>query len=175
MAVSESSAIWPDRAAGAGVQALGDRRRPSLLLIRRGCRSCSSCSGATRRTACFLGDQAFVHLIDGDLHSGDAGALAGAALQDEELALFDGELDVLHVLVVVFELIGDLGELLVDGGILVRELARSAAGCARRPPRLRPARSSGIRRRCLFSPVAALRVKATPVPQSLPMLPKTIV
>jgi hypothetical protein len=44
----------------------------------------------------------------GDLHRRRAGALAGARLQHEQLALLDGELDVLHVLVVLLELRLDL-------------------------------------------------------------------
>jgi hypothetical protein len=44
----------------------------------------------------------------GDLHRRRAGALAVARLQHEQLAALDGELDVLHVLVVLLELGLDL-------------------------------------------------------------------
>ncbi len=60
-----------------------------------------------------LADQFLVHHLDGDAHAGEAGALAVAALKHEQLLVLDGELDVLHVLVVLFELLADFVELLV--------------------------------------------------------------
>src|SRR4051794_9912321 len=42
-------------------------------------------------------DETFVHHVAGDLYRGEAGAFAGARLQQIELARLDGELDVLHV------------------------------------------------------------------------------
>ena len=50
--------------------------------------------------------------------------------------------------------------------------AARCCGCRRRRPR--PARSAGSRRRRPAAPVAGSRVKATPVPESMPRLPKTI-
>ncbi len=50
-----------------------------------------------------LVDHAFAHEIDGDAHGREAGALAGAALQNVELAALDRELEILHVAVVAFE------------------------------------------------------------------------
>ena len=55
----------------------------------------------------FLGDEAFAHHVDGDANSGQAGALAIAGLQHVELAILDGELEVLHVAIVLFHLPGD--------------------------------------------------------------------
>ena len=55
----------------------------------------------------FLGDEAFAHHVDGDANGGEAGALAIAGLQHVELAILDGELEVLHVAVVLFQLPGD--------------------------------------------------------------------
>jgi hypothetical protein len=59
-----------------------------------------------------LVDQLLLHHVAGDLHRGDAGALAGARLEHVERAALDRELDVLHVLVVLLELVLDLQELL---------------------------------------------------------------
>ena len=59
-------------------------------------------------------DQLFLVHLGGHAHGGDAVALADAALQHEELAFFDGELDVLHVLVVLLEPLLDVEELLVE-------------------------------------------------------------
>ena len=67
-------------------------------------------------------DDAFVRHIDGDLDGGAGGALADAALQEVEAPLLEGELDVHHLLVVVLELLADVGELLVQRRVVLREL-----------------------------------------------------
>ena len=107
-----------------------------------GCSSWFRSSGGMRlgRKGFFLGDQAFVHHIDREAHGGEAGALAVARLQHPELALLDGELDVLHVVVVLLEHLADLVELLVDLGHVLAESRRSSWACGCRPPRLRPGR-----------------------------------
>ena len=64
----------------------------------------------------FLRDEAFAHHVDGDANSGEAGALAVAGLQHVELAILDGELEVLHIAIVLFHLPGDGLELVVDLG-----------------------------------------------------------
>ena len=61
----------------------------------------------------FLGDQLLVDHLHRDAHAGEAGALPVAALQHVELLVLDGELDVLHVLVVLLELLADVEQLLV--------------------------------------------------------------
>ena len=127
MAVLESRATLPDAPPGPAFRPLAiGLASPAFLIL--GCRSCSRASGGTRVSASSLVIRPLVDHIDGDLHRGDAGALAGAALQDEEPALLDGELDVLHVAVVVFELLRDVGELLVDRGELVLELVDRLRG-----------------------------------------------
>ena len=75
----------------------------------------------------------------------------------------------------VLELLADPLELVVDGRHVGRHLGdlRRRSGCRRRRPR--PGRWSGTRRRARSSPVFGSRVNATPVPESSPMLPKTIV
>ena len=50
-----------------------------------------------------LRDQALSHHIDCDMDGSRSGALAAAALEHEQAIVLDGELDVLHVLVVVFQ------------------------------------------------------------------------
>ena len=49
------------------------------------------------------GDQAFVGELDRDLERRFGGALARAGLQHPELALLDGELEILHVAIVSLE------------------------------------------------------------------------
>ena len=72
-----------------------------------------------------LVDQAFLDEVGGDADGGGGGALAVAGLEHEELAIFNGELHVLHVLVVLLELhadgvelLEDFGHRLLEGGIL---------------------------------------------------------
>ncbi|OPZ58522.1 MAG: hypothetical protein BWY87_01417 [Deltaproteobacteria bacterium ADurb.Bin510] len=61
----------------------------------------------------FLVDQAFVHHVDRDVDGRSGGALAVAGLQHPEAAFLNGELDVLHVAVVLFKRLVGLDELLV--------------------------------------------------------------
>ena len=112
--------------------------------------------------------------LDGHAQRGRAGALADAGLQHPELALLDGELGVAHVAVVALEPGEDLEQLAcgssgkwfamrVEGSVL-RMPATTSSPCAltRKSPY------------GLFSPVAALRVKPTPVPELSSRLPNTI-
>ena len=50
-----------------------------------------------------LVDHALLHHLDRDAHGRRARALAVAGLQHVQLAFFDGELEVLHVAIVLFE------------------------------------------------------------------------
>ncbi len=61
-----------------------------------------------------LVDHVLVDEISGHLDGGARGALAGTRLQEIELALLHGELDVLHVLVMPLQAAGDLEDLVVD-------------------------------------------------------------
>lgn len=63
-----------------------------------------------------LVDEPFPHHVHGDLDGRLGGPLAVAGLEHEQLALLDGELDVLHVLVVLLKDAADLDELLVALG-----------------------------------------------------------
>ena len=63
-----------------------------------------------RATASSLRDQPFPRHVDGDLQRRLGGALAGARLQHPQLAALDGEFEVLHVAVVLFQPVGDVDE-----------------------------------------------------------------
>ena len=104
-------------------------------------------AGRDHRDGFFFGDETFADHFDGDANRGGAGALAAAALQDEQLVLFDGELDVLHILIVVFEALGVGDQFVVNRFVVAFEFGDFFAGCAHRPRRLRPARWAGIRRK----------------------------
>ena len=83
----------------------------------------------------FLGHQPFARKLDRDPQRGLGGALAGARLQHPELALLDGEFEILHVAVMLFERAVDALQLgkglrhcaferrLVGAGFLARLLA----------------------------------------------------
>ena len=64
----------------------------------------------------FLRDQPFIHHLQRDAHRGQAGALAVARLQHVELAVLDGELEILHVFVMLFQPRGDVAQLAVNLG-----------------------------------------------------------
>lgn len=120
-----------------------------------------------------LVDHTLVHQIHGHLQGGGGGALAVAGLQHIELAILDGELHVLHVLVVLLQAVGDGGELLVHRGHLLMQLGD---GEGVRTPATTSSPWALIRYspNRAFSPVAGLRVKATPVPELSPELPNTM-
>ncbi len=59
--------------------------------------------GIDPRYRILLADQAFIGELDGDPQCCFRGALAAAGLQHPQLALFDRELHVLHVAVMLFE------------------------------------------------------------------------
>ena len=63
-----------------------------------------------------LGDHALVDEVACDLDRSGSRALAVTGLEHIEFALFDGELHILHVMVVVFKDLADFLELLVDVG-----------------------------------------------------------
>ena len=63
-----------------------------------------------------LGAYALAHEVDGDLHGGLRRALAVTGLEHKELAALDGELHVLHILIVLFKRVAYFHELLVDLG-----------------------------------------------------------
>ena len=75
-----------------------------------------------------LGDLALVDQVDGNLQSGCGGALAVAGLQHVELAVFNGELHILHVAIVLLEAMRDVVELRVNLGHIVGELGDVAGG-----------------------------------------------
>ena len=85
-------------------------------------------------------DELLLVHIHGELQRGRGGALAVARLEHEELAFLHRELDVLHVLEVLLERRADLHQLRVRLRHLLLQLRTPAPACARRRPRLRPAR-----------------------------------
>src|SRR2546422_1703034 len=63
-----------------------------------------------------LVDHAFADQVHRDAYGGPGRALARAGLQEVEGPLLDRKLDVLHVLVVAFEAVGDREQIVVDRG-----------------------------------------------------------
>ena len=61
------------------------------------------------------GDEAFLDHLDSDAQGGGCGTLAHAGLEHPELTLFDGELDIAHVAVVILERQEDTLKLLTCG------------------------------------------------------------
>src|SRR5579875_1928717 len=116
-------------------------------------------------------DQPLAHHVDGDLDRGLGGALSAPGLEHPQLPALDGELQVLHVLVVALQHPRHLLELLVD---LRHLLLHPAEGVGIPATTSSPWALGRYSPYSSFSPVAGLRVKATPVALSGPMFPKTI-
>ena len=62
----------------------------------------------------FLRDQALIRHFDGDAQRRFCGALAAARLQHPEFAALDGEFEVLHVAIMLFEQLRDADKLMID-------------------------------------------------------------
>ena len=63
-----------------------------------------------------LVDQTLVHQVHGDLNHSGTCALTVTCLEEPELALLNGELHILHIVIVVLKLCLKSIELLVDSG-----------------------------------------------------------
>ena len=88
-------------------------------------------------------EQVLLHRVDRESHRRLGGALRVARLEHEQAALLDGELGVLHVLVVRLERPQDLHQLVVGLGHGVAASRGCRAACAPPRPRPRPGRSAG--------------------------------
>ena len=78
--------------------------------------------GLYAENSLFLVDHALVHQVNSDLQSSGSGTLAVTGLQHVELAILNGELHVLHILVVLLQTVGDVSELLVHVGHLLLQV-----------------------------------------------------
>ena len=127
----------------------GPSRRPRASRFGSiiGCSSWSSCDGSMREIASSREISPSSTIVTRRLQRRGRRALRRARLQQVELLVLDGELDVLHVAVVLLEPAHRLDELVERLRHRRRASPRSAAacGCPRRRPR--PARSRGTRRR----------------------------
>ena len=85
-------------------------------------------------------DELLLEHVHGELERGGRGAFAVARLEHEQLAVLNGELDVLHVLEMFFERGADLEQFRVGLRHHLLQLDDRLAACARRRRRLRPAR-----------------------------------
>ena len=150
-ASSAENTMRPDAAPGDAGRPLATTLR-SAFGSRVGCSSWSSAWGSMRQHRLLAGDQALLRHVDGDLHGGLRGALAGARLQHPELAALDGELDVLHVAVVALELLVDPHQLAVGARHLLLE------GRERALPLAAAGAIDGLRRADARHHVLALRV-----------------
>ena len=163
------------------------RSRPSLTAAafsfvgKIGARSWTSCSGSTRATASSASIRPSSTMSVAIAHGGEARALAVARLEEVELVLLDRELEVLHVAEALLE---ELAHALQLGVGLRHRLLR-----ARRPEPLafkRPRRADAgddvlalrvgqeLAVEASSRPSTGSRVKATPVAEVSPRLPKTI-
>ena len=71
----------------------------------------------------FLADQALLNHLNCNANRSRSSSLTRSALEHEQLSVLNGELNVLHVLVVLLKLVHRIDELLVDSRILLFEFA----------------------------------------------------
>ena len=103
--------------AGGGGQALGHRRRlGQRILVKGGMEHRVQAVRVDLEQRLGGGNQALVHQDHRDLERRGGGALAVTGLEHIELAALDGELHVLHVLVVLLQALGDVDELVIHVG-----------------------------------------------------------
>ena len=103
--------------------------------------------GIDPRNRFLLRDQPFLDHLHRRPKRRRCGALRRPCLEQEERPLLDGELDVLHVAVVLLEPADRVQQLRVGLGQQLAASARSAPACGSLRRRPRPARSGGTRRR----------------------------
>ncbi len=102
--------------AGGSGQALGDDRL-GRFGIEGGMQQLVELGGLDPQHPFLVVDQPVLDHVDGNLYRRVGGAFAVTGLQHVELALFDGELDILHILVMLLKDVADLCQL----GIAVGE------------------------------------------------------
>ena len=105
-----------------------DLGRSDGLLVEYGVQQLVELRGFAAQHGGLFVDQPLAQHVHGDLDHRCARALAVAALEHPELAVLDRELDVLHVLEVLLEVVLNLVQLLVDRGhhLLERGVFRGA-------------------------------------------------
>ena len=128
-ASSAVKAILPQPAPGRGGKALGDG---CMLLdffgVELRVEKVVKLLGVDLEKGFFFGAEAFFYEVDGDLDGGLRRALAVTGLEHVELASFDGELHILHVAEVCFQVVGYSYELLVNLGIGFLEVVDCGRG-----------------------------------------------
>ena len=139
--------------------------------------------GSTRRTASSSEMSPSFAMSTAMRTAARAVRFAVAALEHVELAVLDGELEILHVAEVLLERRRDAVELAVRVGHLRLErlvglvaAARGGSACGVRMPATTssPCALGSHSPKSFFSPVDGSRVNATPVALVSPRLPKTI-
>jgi len=110
-----------------GGQALGDRLGGVRRIDRR-VQQLIELSGLDAPQRLGLVDDALVHQVGGDLQRSGSGALAVAGLQHVQLAVLDGELEILHVLVMAFKPSHGVEQLVVGLGQHLFHLGKMPRG-----------------------------------------------
>ena len=109
----------------AGGQPLSDDLGLSQgLLVEDGVQQLIELLGLATHDGGLLVDHALVQQVDGNLHHSSTCALTVTSLQEPELALLDGELHILHIVIVVFQLVLNTVQLGIDlrHGLLHRRI-----------------------------------------------------
>ena len=107
-----------DGGTGGGGETLGENVTDGLG-VDAGMEELVESSGVDAENGSLFVDEAFGFHLDGHADGGGTGALSATGLEEEELAVLNSELNVLHVMVVSLELLVGAFELLVDLGHLL--------------------------------------------------------
>ena len=174
LASSAEKTILPEAAPGEAPRAL-----PMMAAFFRASASNWGCSRVSRERGSIMATACFSSIMPSSTRSqaifrAAAGVrFAVTGLEHIELAVLHGELHVLHIVIMVLQGLADTLKLLEGLGELLSHLSD---GHGVRTPATTSSPWALVRNspKSFFSPVAGLRVKATPVPQSSPMLPKAM-
>ena len=110
--------------AGRGTQSLADDGGLLQgLSVKLGMQQGVQRAGLNHGHGLLLVDHALVHQVAGDLQSGSGSALAVTGLEHIELAVFHGELHVLHIVIMVLQSLADTLKLLEGLGELLSHLS----------------------------------------------------
>ena len=96
-------------------QTLGDNLGTGQsLLVEDGVQQLVELLGLATHDGSLLVDHTLVEQVDGDLHHCGTCTLTVTCLEEPELALLDGELHILHIMIVVLQLVLNTIQLIVD-------------------------------------------------------------
>ena len=103
--------LTASRAGGSRKSFCNGQSRFKSLGVKLGMEQCVEVSGVNHKNSFLFGLLSFVDQVAGDLQSGLSGTLTVTGLKHVELAVLNGELHILHIVVVIFKSLANVREL----------------------------------------------------------------